>query len=141
LLFHLRWVAALAEVADAEHAKHASIRVVAERTGAQAEAARRQALAAAAMPALRASEAQAAAVLQRLNSARETLEREEARAKDRIRELDLRLVQLADDLQREQVLAADAAAALDRIGADEAALGGESAASAERAAAAAQRTA
>src|SRR6202023_716860 len=39
-LHHLRFVNATTEVADAEHAKDVSIRVVAERTGAQAEAAK-----------------------------------------------------------------------------------------------------
>src|SRR5215208_1917209 len=39
MLFHLRWVAANKEVAAAEHAKDAGIRLVAERTGAQAHAA------------------------------------------------------------------------------------------------------
>ena len=38
-LFHLRWVAANAEVAEAGHAKDVSVRRVAEATGAQAEAA------------------------------------------------------------------------------------------------------
>ena len=45
-LFHLRWVAAQTEVADAEHAKDVSVRLVAERTGQQAEASKLQALAA-----------------------------------------------------------------------------------------------
>ena len=49
-LFHLRWVAANAELAEAEHAKDLAVRVVAERTGEQAEAAKRQALAAAELP-------------------------------------------------------------------------------------------
>ena len=56
-LFHLRWIAANAEVAEAEHAKDLSVREVAERTGAQAEAATRQAIAAAELPALREAEA------------------------------------------------------------------------------------
>src|SRR4030088_2451116 len=51
-LYHLRHVNATAEVANAEHAKDVSIRVVAERTGAQAEASPQQAIAAAALPAL-----------------------------------------------------------------------------------------
>src|SRR5215203_4266134 len=83
-LFHLRWVAANAELAEAEHAKNATVRVVAERTGVQAEATKRQALAAAGLPALRDAEARAAAALQRLNMARETLEREETRARERM---------------------------------------------------------
>src|SRR5499427_1521465 len=102
MLFHLRWIAAEQEVAAASDAKDASIRLVAERTGAQAEAARRQALAAAAMPALREAEAKAAAGLSRLIVARETLDKEEARARERIAELDLRLVQLAEDAEREK---------------------------------------
>ena len=118
-LFHLRWVAANAEVAEAEHAKDLAVRVVAERTGAQAEAATRQALAAAELPALREAEAAAAAGLQRLVIARETLEREETRARERMAELDRRLVQLDGDIERERKLAADAEAALARLAAEE----------------------
>src|SRR6201986_2409620 len=101
-LHHLRFVNATAEVADAEHAKDVSIRVVAERTGAQAEASKQQALAAAALPALREAEAREAAALQRLIIARETLDREEARARERMAELDRRLVQLDEDVARER---------------------------------------
>ena len=93
-LFHLRWVAANAELGEAGHAKDLAVRLVAERTGVQAEAAKRQALAAAGLPALRDAEARAAAALQRLVIARETLEREEARARERMAELDRRLTQL-----------------------------------------------
>src|SRR5215813_7626479 len=42
-LFHLRWMAANAELAEAEQAKNAAVRLVAERTGEQAEASTRQA--------------------------------------------------------------------------------------------------
>lgn len=134
MLFHLRWVAAEQEVAAAEQAKDVSIRVVAERTGAQAEASRRQADAAAAMPALRETEAKAAAALHRLVIARDTLDREEARAKERIAELDRRLAQLAEDAQREQRQVTEATAALDRLAAEEQALDAEAKGSAERAA-------
>jgi chromosome segregation protein len=41
-LFHLRWVAANAELAEAEQAKTTAERAVAERTGEQAEASTRQ---------------------------------------------------------------------------------------------------
>ena len=119
MLFHLRWIAANTELAEAEHAKNAAIRLVAERTGEQAEASKRQALAAAELPALREAEARAAAGLQRLVMARETLEKEETRAKDRIAELDRRLVQLADDIERERRSAADAEAALARLAGEE----------------------
>jgi len=118
-LFHLRWIAANADEREAQHQKDLAVRVVAERTGLQAEASTRQANAAAGLPALREAEARAAAALQRLVIARETLEQEEARAKSRMTELDQRLVQLAADAEREQRLAADAAAALTRLAAEE----------------------
>jgi chromosome segregation protein len=127
-LFHLRWVGANAELAEAEGGKNAAVRVVAERTGEQAEASKRQALAAAELPALREAEARAAAALQRLLMAREALEREETRAKERMAELDRRLVQLGDDIERERRLAADAEAALARLAEEQEALARETAA-------------
>ena len=118
-LFHLRWIAANAELAEAERAKGAAAREVAERTGDQAAASTRQATAAAELPALREAEAKAAAALQRLNLAREALEREETRARERMAELDRRLIQLAADIERERRLADDALSALDRLAAEE----------------------
>ncbi|HVY56405.1 MAG TPA: chromosome segregation protein SMC [Xanthobacteraceae bacterium] len=115
MLYHLRWLNATSEAAEAEHAKDLAIRAVAERTGEQAEAAKRQALASAAMPALRDAEAKAAAALQRLVIARDTLDREETRAKERAAELERRLVQLTQDVEREKKLAGDAEAALARL--------------------------
>ncbi len=132
LLFHLRWIGAMTELGDAEHTKDEAVRVVAARTGEQAAATTRQTLVASGLPALREAEAKAAAALQRLLIARETLEREEARAKERIGELDRRLEQYAADLQREHTLAADAEAALDRLGAEEKTLKAEAQASAAR---------
>jgi chromosome segregation protein len=132
LLFHLRWTGARTEVAEAERAQDAAVRVVAARTGEQAQASTRQANTAAGLPTLREVEAKAAAALQRLVIARETLEREEARAKERIGELDRRLEQFAADLEREQTLAADAAAALERLAREEAALKAEAHESAMR---------
>ena len=108
-----------AEVFDAERSKDEAVRVVAARTGEQAVATTRQADVAAGLPALREAEATAAAALQRLLVARDALEREEARARERIGELDRRLEQFAADLARERTLAADAAAALDRLDAEE----------------------
>ena len=118
-LYHLRWTAANNEVAEAEHAKDVSVRTVADRVGAEAEASKRQALAAAALPELREAEARAGAALHRLNIALQDLDREEARAKDRIAELDLRLVQFAADAEREQRLAVDAEQAIARLAAEE----------------------
>src|SRR5580700_6314662 len=132
LLFHLRWLAAQTEVADAERTRDEAVRVVAARTGEQTVANTRQTEVAAGLPALRETEARAAAALQRLIIARETLEREEARAKERIEELDRRLEQFAADLARERRLAADAEAALHRLDREETALTAEAHASAER---------
>jgi chromosome segregation protein len=121
-LFHLRWVAANTEHREAEQVKDLAIRLVAERTGAQAEASTRQANVSAGLPALREAEARAAAALQRLVIARETLEQEETRAKNRMAELDQRLIQLTGDVEREQRLAADAEAALARLSTEETSL-------------------
>jgi chromosome segregation protein len=114
-LFHLRHVNATTEASAAESAVTASTVAVAEKTGAQAEAAKRQAIAAAALPPLREAEASAAAALHRLIVARETLDRDEARAKERTLELDRRLVQLEEDIAREKKLAADAHETLQKL--------------------------
>ncbi len=132
LLLHLRWTAAKADVADAARAKDEAVRVVAARTGEQAQASTRQAHVAADLPALRQAEAKAAAALQRLILARDALEREEARAKERIGELDRRLEQFAADRERERKLEADAAAALERLSGEEKTLKAAAQASAAR---------
>src|SRR6202011_2942366 len=81
----------------------------------QAEAARIQAILASELPGLREAEARAAAGLQRLNSARELLDREEERAKERVAELDRRLTQFFADIAREQQQTSDAEIALLRL--------------------------
>jgi chromosome segregation protein len=118
-LYHLRWTSANTEVAEAERAKDLCVRTVADRVGAEVEASKRQALAAASLPELREAEARAGAALHRLNLALQDLDREETRAKDRIAELDLRLVQFAADTEREQRLAADAEQAIARVSSEE----------------------
>ncbi len=95
MLFHLRWMQAHADVNDSAQTHDLSVREMAERTREQAEAARIQAIRASELPALRDSEARAAAGLQRLTSARDLLDREEERAKDRVTELERRLTQLS----------------------------------------------
>jgi chromosome segregation protein len=131
-LFHLRFVDATAEVGNSEHNRDVAVRTVAERTGAQAEASTRQATAAAALPALRDAEAKAGAALHRLIVARETLEREEARARARMAELDQRLVQIAEDIEREKKHGADAETALARLIAEQTALERQAADSVQR---------
>jgi len=122
LLSHLRWMEAHVGVADTASAHDRAVREMAERTREQAEAARIQAVRAAELPALREAEARAAAGLQRLTNARETLDREEERAKERVAELDHRLTQFSDDIAREQQQAADAAVALQRLDTEDAEL-------------------
>ena len=131
-LFHLRWVGANAELAEAGQARDIAVRIVGERTGQQAQASIRQEAASTSMPPLRDAEARAAAALQRLVIARETLEQEETRAKNRMAELDQRLVQLAADAERERRQAADAEAALARFVEEEATLNRESGTNAEK---------
>src|SRR5215831_2678771 len=131
-LFHLRFVNATVEAGDAAVAQDQAVRVVASRTGAQAEAATQQANAAAALPELRDSEARAAAALHRLVIARETLDRDEARVTQRIEELGQRLIQLADDIGRGQAQVADARAALANLATERETLEREATATGER---------
>ncbi len=118
----IAWREHEAAFAEARRRLDADLLEVTERTRAQAEAARLQALAAAALPALREEEARRGAALHRIALAREALEAEEKRAKEREAELDRRLAQFAGDLQREEALIADAAGVMDRLAAEEAAL-------------------
>src|SRR5499427_834411 len=122
MLFHLRWLEANADVTESAHTHDLAVREMAERTREQAEAARIQALRAAELPALREAEARAAAGLQRLTNARDLLDREEERAKERVTELDRRLTQFAADIAREQQQASDAEVALVRLDTEDAEL-------------------
>jgi chromosome segregation protein len=122
LLMHLLHQDAHDQLADAEHHLNTDTRAVAALTRAQAEAARHQALAAHALPALREQEAAASAALQRLVIAREGLDGEERRAKERASELDRRIAQLTQDLERERSLIDDANGVLHRLGEEEARL-------------------
>jgi chromosome segregation protein len=121
-LFHLRWIEANADVAESAHTHDLNVRDMAERTREQAEAARIQAIRASELPALRENEARAAAGLQRLNNARELLDREEERAKERVAELDRRLTQFSADVAREQQQTSDADVALQRLDTEDAEL-------------------
>ncbi|HYA74568.1 MAG TPA: chromosome segregation protein SMC, partial [Roseiarcus sp.] len=83
------------------------------------EAARLQAIAAADLPPLRDEEARAGAALHRLVLARDALAGEEKRAKERVAELERRIAQFAQDLQREEALIADAAHVMARLTAED----------------------
>jgi chromosome segregation protein len=123
----IAWREHEAAFAEARRRLDADLLEVAERTRAQAEAARLQALAAAALPPLRDEEARRGAALHRIALAREALEAEERRAREREAELERRLAQFAGDLQREEALIADAAGVMDRLAAEDAALAHEGA--------------
>jgi chromosome segregation protein len=71
---------------------------------------------------LRDAEARAAAGLQRLTNARELLDREEERAKERVAELDRRLMQFSADVARERQQVSDAEIALARLDTEDAEL-------------------
>lgn len=100
---------------QAERALEEAVRLVAERTGIQAEAARRQAVAAHELPALREAEAAAAAALVRLTRARDEIEAENRRAKQRAQEVASRIAELRSDLARQDSAADDAAQSLARL--------------------------
>lgn len=101
--------------AGAERALEAAVRAVADATGVQAQAARAQAVAAHELPALRQSEAEAAAALVRLKRALEEAEAEDKRARQRAEELTRRIGELDADLARDQAQRQDAEAALARL--------------------------
>jgi len=122
-LAHLiAWREHEAQFAEARRRLDGDLLEVAERTRAQGEAARLQAIAAAGLPALREEEARRGAALHRITLARDALEAEEKRAKERDAELERRIAQFARDLQREEALIADAAAMAERLAAEDATL-------------------
>jgi chromosome segregation protein len=116
---------------DAERRLEADVREVAERTRAQAEAARLQAIAAAELPPLRDEEARVGAALHRLTLAREALAQEENRAKARVAELERHVAEWALDQQREEALIADAAEVVARLTAEDETLAADAARSEE----------
>jgi chromosome segregation protein len=131
-LYYLRWLGANAEVDESGKAKDLSVRAVADATIAQSEAGKGREEAAAGVPPLREVEARTAAALQRLLIARDTLDAEETRARERLAELDRRLAQFGEDVTRERALIADAEAALAQLAQEEETLKQEARTSAER---------
>jgi chromosome segregation protein len=118
----IAWREHESHLAEARRRLDADLLDVAERTRAQGEAARLQALAAADLPGLREEEARRGAALHRITLARDALEAEEKRAKEREGELERRVAQYARDLQHEEALIADAGSVTERLAAEDAAL-------------------
>ncbi|MDR3435957.1 AAA family ATPase [Telmatospirillum sp.] len=111
-LLAAQWLAAM-QTLDAARADSAEIEnQVATLTGLAAQATTRQAEAAEGLPLLRMAEAEAGARLQRLTLAREQLDAEEGRIGAAKRDMELRLEQIAADLNRETARATDAEQAL-----------------------------
>ncbi|WP_181699254.1 chromosome segregation SMC family protein [Chthonobacter albigriseus] len=111
----LRWTETEAAVAEADRLLTAVVGGVAERQAAQAEAARRQAIAAHRLPALRDAAASAGAALQRLRQALVESEAEERRARDRLADLTRRAAEIVRDRDREAELVADNDARLEAL--------------------------
>jgi len=117
-LLWLRWREVTSLLAEAERAIDTAQRETAERTRAQSEAARLQAIAAHHLPGLRQKEVEAAAALQRLTLARSEIDKEEARIAARRQDLERRMAQLSQDMGREDALSADAEGVLARLAAE-----------------------
>ena len=111
----IQYRGATAQLAEAERRLDADAARVKERTLAQAEAARAQAIAAHELPGLRHKEAEAGAALHRLVVARDALAGEEKRAQERIGELTRHIEQFARDLERERALIDDAAGVAEQL--------------------------
>ncbi len=109
IIHHLRYSAALEALNRARSVKDEAEAAVTEATRAAAAASALQADAMARIEPLRKAEAEAAAALQRLLVARESLDQEEARVRQTITELKERLAQFDRDLERETRRQAEAA--------------------------------
>ena len=117
-LYAIRWHRA-GEALDGARARlDGAERAVADRAGQAASASATQAEAAAVLPDLRRTEAEAAAAAQRVTLAREALDAELRRVERETEACRTRLEHLGADLERERLLVADAAAALERVAAD-----------------------
>ncbi|MGE4013401.1 MAG: chromosome segregation protein SMC, partial [Alphaproteobacteria bacterium] len=119
---HLRWTAAALDLTQIRHRLGEIETQVNELTSLSAREATELAEGSAQLPGLRHAEAEAAAELQRLVVARETLEAEEARLKSLVLQYETTLAQIAADTAREQAFMADAGAAVERLAAEESSL-------------------
>lgn len=116
---------ARAQEAQAARVLEDAARDVTDQTGIQAEAARKQAVAAHGMPALREGEAAAAATLVRLKRGLDELEAANRRARQRAEELGRRLDELRGDLARQETIGKDAADSLTKLTEEDAGLARE----------------
>ncbi|HEX8662689.1 MAG TPA: AAA family ATPase [Beijerinckiaceae bacterium] len=122
LMLAIGYAEARAQAAQAEHQADADLKAVADAQVAQTNAATAQAVAAHALPALREAEAVAAAALQRLTHARNELEAEERRARERLEEIERHIADIERDIARQTAAQADGAATIARLTAEAEAL-------------------
>ncbi len=115
MLLHIRWAQAKEAEAEATTALNQATMVVAEKAQGQMEAAKAQAIAGLKLPELREEEVKAGAALQRIQIARTQLDDEAGRLMKRRDELTRRLVQLAEDIRREERLVLDNASFLAKL--------------------------
>ncbi|POF34753.1 chromosome segregation protein SMC [Roseibium marinum] len=114
-ILYIRWTQAREALSAAETQFAEAQKDVNEATGLQAESARIQAIAAHKLPELREEAAGAGAALQRLVIARNELDAEERRVKERLQDLERRLVQLVEDIRREQSMISENDEVLERL--------------------------
>ena len=114
-ILYIRWTESRDALSAAEEHFAEAQKQVNEATGLQAESARVQAIAAHKLPELRDDAARAGAALQRLVIARNELDAEERRVKERLQDLERRLVQLAEDIRREQSMVSENDEVLERL--------------------------
>ncbi len=119
---HQHYIAANAAVQSEETQLLEAMRAVGQFTQAEAAALRMQAEAADALQPLRDEEATRAAVLHRIQVERDTLDREETRAKEREAELKARYNQIQQDAEREDAAIAEARELLARFDREEEAI-------------------
>ncbi len=115
LLLYRRWQEADVALAEAEAALTGKTTEAGRAETTAREAARARAEAEEALPPLREEEAIAAAVLQRLQVQRDTLNDQDARAKQTIETLTARIEQLTRDMDREAGLNKDAGETIERL--------------------------
>jgi chromosome segregation protein len=128
LLLFRAWQAAAEALSEAERTHAGALSTVQTHALVQAATAKDQAVLAAGMGPLRDAEVAAAAGLQRLTLAREALDGEERRAKQRAVELERRETELRRDLEREDTVRSDADTALSLLATEDEALVNEAAA-------------
>ncbi|MEM9632290.1 MAG: chromosome segregation protein SMC [Pseudomonadota bacterium] len=114
-ILYIRWTESRDALVSAEEHFSEAQKQVNEATALQAESARIQAIAAHKLPELRDDAAKAGAALQRLVIARNELDAEERRVKERLQDLERRLVQLAEDIRREQSMVSENDEVLERL--------------------------